>query len=190
MMRFTTFAVAGAVLTLLATGCETDTTDTIDELGNAGTGGTATGGTSSGGTGGTATGGTATGGTATGGTATGGTATGGTATGGGGNQDNMCWTQLSPAPTPDDVCGTCQFNKCCDELIACIPGGGACGDLIKCASEACGSDNQCLNDTINEAANGQGDCAPAATEQAVAQLLAMYGNDGCTAVTCGTECTP
>ena len=185
MMRFTTFAVAGAVLTLLATGCETDTTDTIDELGNAGTGGTATGGTSSGGTGGTATGGTA-----TGGTATGGTATGGTATGGGGNQDNMCWTQLSPAPTPDDVCGTCQFNKCCDELIACIPGGGACGDLIKCASEACGSDNQCLNDTINEAANGQGDCAPAATEQAVAQLLAMYGNDGCTAVTCGTECTP
>ncbi len=161
------------------------------QSGGTSSGGTSSGGTSTGGTstGGTSTGGTSTGGTSTGGTSTGGTSTGGTSTGGtGGNQDNQCWQQLSPPPEPSDVCGTCQFNKCCDELLACIPGGGACGALIQCAYDACGNNNQCVNDVINQAANGQGVCAGSATQQALQQLMAMYGQTGCVQTTCGSDC--
>ena len=190
MMRFTNFAVAGAILSLMATGCATDDTKTDDSL-NAGSGGASAGtGTGGSATGGSATGGSATGGSATGGSATGGSATGGSAAGGngggGGVPPTQCWEALSPAPT--DPCGICQFDECCDELIACIPGGGECGDLIQCAVDECGQDNQCINDVINEAANGGGACAGAASQAALDGLMAMYGQNGCTAVSCGDVC--
>ena len=196
MMQFSKFAVASAVLTLLASGCAEDDPQSSGTINDGGTGGTGTAGTgttagaagtgTAAGTGGTGTAGTGTGGTGTAGTAgtgtgaTGGTGTAGTgtgATGGTGVEPTQCEQQITNPVFEPAACDTCMKQKCCDALIGCL-GDQGCVDLANCMQTNNCQDQACFEEN----------CGDVLTDDAMQRLLNLLGGDACIATTCGAEC--